>query len=229
MSKVSCGIIKDLLPLYYDEVCSGESNKMVKEHLDECSSCKSELDKIKTDIKLPKETVEKNRSDGNAIKDIADSWNRSKVKAFVTGTIGATVLIIITLTLVFSYYSQTHISIWGFNIPKHELKDVLINTKENNYIITNPQLVLELTKEVSKMKNLYKVEPGKFPPIQTPTEETANKYTKLTIQTNASYGGSFWQDGNNGLMLDSSGYYWSVSRELLEMMDKSIKDAQILH
>lgn len=92
MSKVSCGIIKDLLPLYYDEVCSGESKIMVEEHLNDCSSCKSELDRIRADIKMPKETVEKNRSDGNVIKDIADFWERSKVKAFVKGLIGATVL-----------------------------------------------------------------------------------------------------------------------------------------
>lgn len=224
MSKVSCGIIKDLLPLYYDEVCCGESNKMIKEHLNECTSCKSDLDRIKTDFKLPKETVEINRSDGNVIKDIADSWNRSKVKAFVRGLIGATVLIIVALTLVFSYFSQTHISIWGFNIPKNELKDVLISTKENNYIITNPQLVLEIVEEVSKMKKLYKVEPSNFPP-----KETSDKYIKLMIQADATYGGSFWQDGNNGIMLDSSGYYLSVSRELLDIMDKSIEDAQILH
>ena len=223
MSKVSCGIIKDLLPLYYDEVCCEESNTMVKEHLDECCSCKRELDTIKADIQLPKETIEKNRSDANAIKAISASWNRSKVKAFFKGTIGATVLIIIALTLVFGCYSQTHISIWGFNIPKNELKDVLINTKENNYIITNPQVVLELTKEVSKMKKLNKVEPSNFPPKETPT-----KFIKLMIQTDATYGGSFWQDGNNGVMLDSNGYYWSVSKELLEIMDKSFIEAKLL-
>lgn len=138
-------------------------------------------------------------------------------------------LIIVALTLGFIYYSQTHISIWGFKISKNELKDVLINTKENNYIITNPQLVLELTEEVSKMKKLYKVEPGKFPTIETPPKEIANKYTKLLIRTDSTYGGSFWQDGNNGIILDSSGYYWSVSRELLEMMDKSFKEARILY
>ncbi|MBU3146197.1 zf-HC2 domain-containing protein [Clostridium sp. CF012] len=92
MSKVSCGIIKDLLPLYYDRVCSDESNKVVEEHLDECNNCKNELDRIGVDIKLPKETIEENRSNANAIKDIADSWNRSKIKAFTRGLIGATVI-----------------------------------------------------------------------------------------------------------------------------------------
>lgn len=57
MSKVSCDIIKDLLPLYYDKVCSNDSRKLVEEHLAECSSCKSELNKIEESIDLPKETI----------------------------------------------------------------------------------------------------------------------------------------------------------------------------
>ena len=134
--------------------------------------------------------------------------------------------IIIMITLVFTgfiYYSQTHISMWGFNVSKNELKDVLINTKDNNYIITNSKLVLELTQEVAKMKKLYKIEPSNFPPKETPT-----KYTKLMIQTNSTYGGSFWDDGNSGIMLDSNGYYWSVSSELIILMDKSLIEAQKL-
>ena len=33
MSKISCDIIQDMLPLYYDEVCSADSRKMIEEHL----------------------------------------------------------------------------------------------------------------------------------------------------------------------------------------------------
>lgn len=92
MSKVSCEIIKDMLPLYYDEVCSGDSKKMVEDHLSKCSSCKSELEKIGENIIISKETVEKNRSDGNVIKNIANLFNRSKIKAFAIGIICATTL-----------------------------------------------------------------------------------------------------------------------------------------
>lgn len=31
MSKISCDIIQDMLPLYYDEVCSADSRKMIEE------------------------------------------------------------------------------------------------------------------------------------------------------------------------------------------------------
>lgn len=34
-----CGIIKDLLPLYIDEVCNGDSKQAVEQHLSECEAC----------------------------------------------------------------------------------------------------------------------------------------------------------------------------------------------
>ena len=36
----SCNVIRDLLPLYYDGVCSEESKTIVDRHLSECESCK---------------------------------------------------------------------------------------------------------------------------------------------------------------------------------------------
>lgn len=39
MSKLNCEIIKDLIPLYIDKVCSNETKAMVEEHLGECESC----------------------------------------------------------------------------------------------------------------------------------------------------------------------------------------------
>lgn len=37
--KYPCNLIQDLLPLYYDGVCSEESKKIIEDHLLECSSC----------------------------------------------------------------------------------------------------------------------------------------------------------------------------------------------
>ncbi len=36
----NCDVVQDLLPLYIDEVCSGPSIKMVREHLSECKKCR---------------------------------------------------------------------------------------------------------------------------------------------------------------------------------------------
>lgn len=39
--KDSCNIIRDLLPLYMDEVCSEDSKEIIEEHLNHCSDCQS--------------------------------------------------------------------------------------------------------------------------------------------------------------------------------------------
>lgn len=39
----SCDVVQDLLPLYLDEVCSGASGKLVREHLEGCEKCRQML------------------------------------------------------------------------------------------------------------------------------------------------------------------------------------------
>lgn len=52
MSKNNCGLIKDILPLYADEVCSEESRKAVAEHISECPECRRELEKMGRSIAI---------------------------------------------------------------------------------------------------------------------------------------------------------------------------------
>ena len=42
-----CGIIKDLLPLYIDDVCNEESRKAVQAHLSECAACRTDYETMK--------------------------------------------------------------------------------------------------------------------------------------------------------------------------------------
>ncbi len=39
-NKYSCGIVRDLMPLYRDGVCGEESRRIVEEHLRECTDCR---------------------------------------------------------------------------------------------------------------------------------------------------------------------------------------------
>ena len=45
--KTDCEIIRDLLPLYVDDICSEKSRELVYEHLRECAECGSLLDRLK--------------------------------------------------------------------------------------------------------------------------------------------------------------------------------------
>jgi hypothetical protein len=96
-NKVSCEIIKDMLPLYYDEVCSGDSKKMVEEHLSQCNNCKKELENIKDEIHIPKNNMIENRTDSNVIKNISTSWKRLRLKSFIRGGIISALLLTVII------------------------------------------------------------------------------------------------------------------------------------
>ena len=49
--KMNCNIIRDLLPLYVDNVCSNETKDMVENHLQTCKNCQQELALLKTNFK----------------------------------------------------------------------------------------------------------------------------------------------------------------------------------
>ena len=51
MNRVSCDTIKDLLPLYVDNVCSNSSKVEIEEHLKECYECKSLLEEMQSTVK----------------------------------------------------------------------------------------------------------------------------------------------------------------------------------
>lgn len=47
MKKLSCDIIRDLIPSYLDLICSDASKKAVEEHLTECKDCRAYMDALK--------------------------------------------------------------------------------------------------------------------------------------------------------------------------------------
>ena len=42
-----CGIIQDLLPLYYDDVCTPASKELVQRHLEHCAACRALYEELK--------------------------------------------------------------------------------------------------------------------------------------------------------------------------------------
>lgn len=46
--KITCDVIKDLLPLYVENISSDDTRILVEEHIVSCESCKQELNKLST-------------------------------------------------------------------------------------------------------------------------------------------------------------------------------------
>ncbi|PYI52572.1 zf-HC2 domain-containing protein [Paenibacillus flagellatus] len=85
MSKSECDIVKDLLPLYVDDVCSEASGRMIREHLAVCGDCKDEWEHLRSGFAVSPETADSSRSEIEVIKGISALWNRSMAKAFAKG------------------------------------------------------------------------------------------------------------------------------------------------
>ena len=43
-----CNVIRDLLPLYADDVCSAASREFIEKHLPDCPECAAELEKLRS-------------------------------------------------------------------------------------------------------------------------------------------------------------------------------------
>ncbi|MBQ3492456.1 MAG: zf-HC2 domain-containing protein [Oscillospiraceae bacterium] len=72
--KLSCKVIEDILPMYYDGVCSEESTALVEEHLKACPHCSHILSELRSDIATP----EKNVDDMKPLKKIQKSYKKMK-------------------------------------------------------------------------------------------------------------------------------------------------------
>jgi|GEM_PF-728435 len=94
--KISCEIIKDLLPLYQDGVCSDESKKVIEEHIKICENCKAEIESMNG--ALPSLDIEKNLNEADAVKKISKKWRRGMLKSGLKG-IGATLLLVFVICL----------------------------------------------------------------------------------------------------------------------------------
>ena len=96
---LSCGIIKDLLPLYFDGVCSNDSKAIVEEHIKTCDSCKAEL--LGMEMSLPIGNVERNIKEAEAINMLSKRWKKGMMKSLLEGTL--ITLIVIALIALFLF------------------------------------------------------------------------------------------------------------------------------
>jgi predicted anti-sigma-YlaC factor YlaD len=98
---MSCEIIKDLLPLYLDGVCSDDSRTAVEEHLAVCDPCRAELQAMQT--ALPKGDTEQNLKEAEAVKNLSKRWKNGMTKSLLKGIL-YTISAIAVLALIVSVF-----------------------------------------------------------------------------------------------------------------------------
>lgn len=74
--KLSCKVIEDMLPMYYDCVCSHESAVLIEEHLKDCEQCRQVLAELRSDIDIPEKEVD----DIKPLKKIQKSYKKMRLR-----------------------------------------------------------------------------------------------------------------------------------------------------
>lgn len=85
MNRISCDVVQDLLPLYYDDICSETSKGLVEEHLADCADCRSSLEQLKSSLSLLIQDMEVNKLEGKGLQSIKRMWTRTQWMAFMKG------------------------------------------------------------------------------------------------------------------------------------------------
>lgn len=94
MSKVHENVIRDLLPLYADKVCSKETEDLVEAYLMTSPVIRREFEQMKAELPIPgnqgeASRRETNRKEAEGLKQVSVFWNRSKWKSFIKGAAAA--------------------------------------------------------------------------------------------------------------------------------------------
>lgn len=90
--KLCCEVIKDLLPLYHDDVCSEQTKKLVEKHLETCDGCKEEAKQLEIELGVWQVDID----DTKPMKTMKKRWTKEKRRWFTLGMI----LGIVTLLVV---------------------------------------------------------------------------------------------------------------------------------
>lgn len=98
---ISCDIIKDLLPLYKDDVCRFESRKLVEEHLMVCGDCKAELEAMNNYLVV--NNVEDNLQESNMIKNISKRWRKSMKISLLKGILTTLITVIVIVLILYVF------------------------------------------------------------------------------------------------------------------------------
>lgn len=98
--KIPCKVIKDLLPLYIDDVCSDDSRQLIVEHLSECEDCRSELVAIQNE--LPVDIYKQNVRDVQAVKKLSKKWKKGMLKSFIKGAVITLIVIAVIAIILFT-------------------------------------------------------------------------------------------------------------------------------
>ena len=131
--KLPCKIVEDMLPIYYDGVCSEESAMLIEEHLKNCTQCSRLLTDLHTEIEISENQVD----DLKPLEQIQKKWKKSKRVYLRTGICVTLAVLVLVMTVFFG--------IWYFSLGKYwyQLTEDMDRIDKEDRFITSSDYMTE--------------------------------------------------------------------------------------
>ena len=222
MSRISCNVNKDLLPLYVDDVCSEESKDLVEEHLSECGECQNYYEALKeglleAEVKGDKENIlseEKMRQvAASIIKDIKKQISRRQIQ---------TVCVAVAIALIFIFVLEgLNGAYMGSELQRVPLFDTRLKVSDMHvtelYQLQNGYLYISVETD----KKFSIVSSGNLNDNFDQNEGVTDKYTGEIALRRELWGGSI-QMKKCSFIYPLSGVVENREGELVECEDSAI-------
>ena len=99
--KISCNIIRDLLPLYAEDLASEDTRIMIDEHLCDCKECANALYSIKSETPVPMETAPE------SLKKVKEIILRKRILSVMAALLTLITLSSLVVTYLFTPFQLT--------------------------------------------------------------------------------------------------------------------------
>ena len=99
--KISCDVIRDLLPLYAEDLASEDSSILIEEHLCNCDPCSAVFRELKKEAPVPMETVPE------SLSKVKKNIRRRRVLSVMAAVITVITLVSFVITWLFAPFQLT--------------------------------------------------------------------------------------------------------------------------
>lgn len=99
--KITCNVVRDLLPLYAEEMVSGDSRELVDEHLNSCEACRNLLEGLRVTEPIPVEI------DTDSLKKVKKTIIRRRAVSIMASLFTLITLACFVITYLFSPFQLT--------------------------------------------------------------------------------------------------------------------------
>ncbi len=222
--KYQCGMIRDLLPLYHDNVCSMESREAVDEHLTECNECAGFFEKLsddRTELVVPEREQQKAAS----FKAVSRRFRRGREIAVMVAVFLAVIVFvgtIITAITIMSRTIQTVVYEDGkISVTEQQNGDLVCTLQGSVYTFAHIKNVDTVTDGQTKTYSFINAEESAWNALVT----NSRAFSRFMVAYGSGYEGACTADGIDRVYYytgDMQGIETLSLGELAEVMENSV-------